>query len=290
MGIGNGNDPETAAVRTKEDSLPLMGIGNRVTLLNNTFFLPSLPLMGIGNVVFPADSDGGSYLITPHGDWKPRRRVRQVGQRRRNALITPHGDWKLGNRDDPCPTRATGGPTHYPSWGLETWPEELAGRSPHPRCSLPLMGIGNDADNLIESLVATGCSLPLMGIGNANAPKSRRARDGHGAHYPSWGLETFCRRRPCRGLVNPVLITPHGDWKRRSTPRAPGASRGSLITPHGDWKLTDLARSDPTQAVSLPLMGIGNSSPERGWAETKSSTHYPSWGLETRESKFRSLA
>ncbi len=53
------------------------------------------------------------------------------------------------------------------------------------------------------------------------------------AHYPSWGLETVWS--PSGRQDNPVLITPHGDWKRRAA---------KLSTLH--------------VLISLPLMGIGN--------------------------------
>ncbi len=188
----------------------------------------SLPLMGIGNLFHPHANVRVIGLITPHGDWKPCNERHDTGARLQ--LITPHGDWK---------------PTLYVLF---------AGVSP---CSLPLMGIGNDA-RLRRHSGRSG-SLPLMGIGNIYFP----------AHPWPFNVVSL----PLMGIGNHEhhdppdpghhLITPHGDWKRPRQ-RLRSVELVVLITPHGDWKR--------------------KRSPH---APGASSAHYPSWGLETPLSRLR---
>ena len=145
--------------------------------------------------------------------------------------------------------------------------------------SLPLMGIGN-----LCAALAAACidgpliSLPLMGIGN-----------------PEEMVQQF----------DGQLITPHGDRK----PRRVGARRssipsvslplmgignplGTLLDRHdgvrslplmgiGNSSRASLSASSPGLLSSLPLMGIGNPAAPRA-SYTSITTHYPSWGSETR--------
>ena len=119
--------------------------------------------------------------------------------------------------------------------------------------SLPLMGIGNGRGAAGREL-DIGDSLPLMGIGNRNC--------GRRDHVPL------------------LLITPHGDRKRRRS--ACCAGRSAAHYPSWGSETRRHARNGVAITTdSLPLMGIGNPSsapsPRRGRA-----AHYPSWGSETR--------
>ena len=141
------------------------------------------------------------HLITPHGDRE--RRGRQLYHRATRASLPLMG---IGNRRLSGSPKAMGS-THYPSWGSGT--QALADMGVSMLDSLPLMGIGNDAsdivpvDSPVDSLPLMGIgnsqrvrvspaagmlSLPLMGIGNRPAPlRYRRPRS---PHYPSWGSGT----------------------------------------------------------------------------------------------------
>ena len=117
MGIGN-TGIDRGAVSDPHCSLPLMGIGNASSASRSPSAAASLPLMGIGNSagLRTCGRPGRTSLITPHGDWK-----RQGGGRPAEGhpqpLITPHGDWKP-TPEIRWPRRY---PSHYPSWGLETF-------------------------------------------------------------------------------------------------------------------------------------------------------------------------
>ena len=181
--------------------------------------------------------------------------------------------------------------------GIGNWPlRRLWADSLAP--PLPLMGIGNPVrggeravglhlitphgDWKPSSSRYSPCrsrfSLPLMGIGNLpdRRPGPARAhlitphgdwkplicrwcptRNRHTAHYPSWGLET------CQPLS--------GAGQRKGH---------ALITPHGDWKPLAPFNVSARGSYSLPLMGIGNWRSRRSSAAW-STSHYPSWGLET---------
>ena len=139
MGIGNGGAPGRAALDfpahypswgsgthwtrapdgTGRGSLPLMGIGNRISRrVTASRCSHSLPLMGIGNST--RNSSTGESHATHYPSWGsgtgPPCRWRSCP----GGLITPHGDREL-HRD--------------------------AGYCVHLRTSLPLMGIGNPASS-----------------------------------------------------------------------------------------------------------------------------------------------
>ena len=101
-------------------------------------------------------------------------------------------------------------------------------------------------------------SLPLMGIGNP-------------ARQP-------CVVRQCHS----PLITPHGDRKLQTTARRLTGRPEHLITPHGDRKPATRMADSTNVRISLPLMGIGNTTP-RSYGRWRRSPHYPSWGSETRD-------
>ena len=161
--------------------------------------------------------------------------------------------------------------SHYPSWGLETMTvPEPSMLTPN---SLPLMGIGN---SLCVDLETTSTSLITphgdwkLGPPRLSCTSSRLSL-------------------PLMGIGNP-----------RGVPERP-ALLHRLITPHGDWKLADLLDDVIGAFDSLPLMGIGNPAvpgrvsprqplitPHGDWKPSSrsvcwapSTSHYPSWGLET---------
>ena len=114
------------------------------------------------------------------------------------------------------------------------------------------MGIGNPLVG-IAVVRRSSTSLPLMGIGNA--PSGLGKRPVAKAHCPSWGLGT--RSEGKRDRRSTGLITPHGDWEPLRAGRL-SVYRPGLITPHGDWEPVTTQPANRFDAVSLPLMGIGN--------------------------------
>ena len=180
----------------------------------------SLPLMGIGNFQSPCSRRSRPGRPRPRAAHYPSwgsetagPRVRREPDRYVRVLITPHGDRK------PCEPRRRSRSacrSHYPSWGSETRLARLdAARpslliTPHgdrkrcdplacgrdaaarPRCSLPLMGIGNLRQDRAASSRCVRASLPLMGIGN-----------------PAISYQVAAREQQ----IQLALITPHGDRK-----------------------------------------------------------------------------
>ena len=221
-----------------EPPLPLMGIVN-------ADFANSFPRGGMGIVnerVRVRDTNGQTYLITPHGDRKPAFAGRLAygwcvslplnGDRKHAGcvllcslaflvLITPHGDRKLDIQDKITAKLAN---------------------------SLPLMGIVNDNPDAV-----------LKALKELITPHGDRKR---------------ARRQPNQQI--PHLITPHGDRKpvtlsgmglglcQISLPLMGIVNNNvfvhekgcpNLITPHGDRK---------------PVLRIA--------FRSASPTHYPSWG------------
>ena len=170
-------------------SLPLMGIGNKRT---GCISLPciSLPLMGIGNAGLEPESGPPQITSLPLmgiGNFLPADKLRQPVEH----LITPHGDWKLRRRLLLARSRHA----HYPSWGLETRCRRPPG-APMDRWPTHYPSWGLETSSPSTSLVCSTVSLPLMGIGNTACSCTFRLPVE--AHYPSWGLETRCpaRRSP----------------------------------------------------------------------------------------------
>ena len=274
MGIGNSLSILTTLCRMLA-SLPLMGIGNfAAAYATELEAIAHYPSWGLETHYRVGHRPGGcvahypswgletasrgraSFSTCPHyPSWGLETPGGRAEVRRHRRLITPHGDWKPISicRGPAAPARS-----HYPSWGLET------------------------ASRTCARLRAV-TSLPLMGIGNArsssSAPRISRT------HYPSWGLETLGIRWG-RGSAS-GLITPHGDWKRRSlrpsgwnlvcshypswgleTHRRPHGRRHYCAAHYPSWGLETSVTTggDCAQPASLPLMGIGNlraPSPER---------------------------
>ena len=136
------------------------------------------------------------------------------------------------------------------------------------------MGIRNRLVHLLIGPLAE-CSLPLMGIRNQARPHTsvRAPR----AHYPSWGSGTpAAHRGPGRGRQ---LITPHGDQERVVYSDDQSQTNHSLPL-MGIRNHPAPALKADIPAFSLPLMGIRNApgfGPDRG----ATSAHYPSWGSGT---------
>ena len=184
-------------------------------------------------------------LMSHYPSWGLETSTAGNGVEKPQILITPHGDWKrssephspassinslplmgIGN-DRRSPILRPARSTHYPSWGLETWTVVLD--MPDGSSSLPLMGIGNrpgalwglDAFKLItphgdwkpQDAVLPDewdrISLPLMGIGN---PFAFAATSSVCVSLPLMGIGNF--KHASLNLLQSVLITPHGDWKR----------------------------------------------------------------------------
>ena len=190
----------TAQPWTFSCSLPLMGIGNSFWCVRTPASAHhSLPLMGIGNSIQSTCTRALWYSLPLMG----------IGNDRRSPILRPARS------------------THYPSWGLETWTVVLD--MPDGSSSLPLMGIGNrpgalwglDAFKLItphgdwkpQDAVLPDewdrISLPLMGIGN---PFAFAATSSVCVSLPLMGIGNF--KHASLNLLQSVLITPHGDWKR----------------------------------------------------------------------------
>ena len=84
---------------------------------------------------------------------------------------------------------------HYPSWGLETFAQDIAEFRGRLFASLPLMGIGNRA--YVAGVRRSTASSLITPHGDwKRADRIRPRLRECGAHYPSWGLETLacCRR------------------------------------------------------------------------------------------------
>ena len=151
------------------------------------------------------------------------------------------------------------------------------------QASLPLMGIGNLTLSFAE-VEPSPSSLPLMGIGNSSILTWRRLTAT--PHYPSWGSET-----QAGGVSHPRshvgLITPHGDRKlRRGDPHRRPVQR--LITPHGDRKpCAPSRRWTWTSTTHYPSWGSETRLSLSECCIPAPQTHYPSWGSETRVSRFR---
>ena len=227
--------------------------------------------MGIGNRRWEAGAwTRRRRLITPHGDRK--RHGHHDRSRGVAHLITPHGDRKLNIAN--------------------------ANRLPIMP-SLPLMGIGNGSD-WGRAPSPPGSHYPSWG--SETATRRAGGRRSGSSHYPSWGSETrlhdFVRSTETR-----LLITPHGDRKRRG-PYRRALLYGHLITPHGDrkralpWRFMTrtpylitphgdrkhVRRSAPRSpgAVShYPSWGSETDRRRRTSITRSSLTHYPSWGSET---------
>ena len=94
-----------------------------------------------------------------------------------------------------------------------------------------------------------------MGIGNRVWPLGDGLTSAN-PHYPSWGLETDCLRK--------IRL-------RHTHPHYPSWGLETDYTP----------RLSTVFALSLPLMGIGNTNTLDGPISSMKCAHYPSWGLET---------
>ena len=186
-------------------------------------------------------------LITPHGDWKPVRVATSMHRRQGSLPLMGIGNGSCarascGTYCRSLPLMGIGNLLRRTHCQLSTYilitPHgdwKRFSRNCWLRCvtwrSLPLMGIGNTTLTPDAARISTS-SLPLMGIGN-------RADELVESGVPL------------------LLITPHGDWKRRAcgrylavrdshypswgleTRRWAAAFRDglvTLITPHGDWK------------------------------------------------------
>ena len=260
-----------AASPSSRSSLPLMGIGNEDRDAGAATDKHSLPLMGIGNQPgAPVASLQLCQLITPHGDWKPRRARRS---RAEHLLITPHGDWKPTRASAPEPAPRP----HYPSWGLET---HLGSLDRHLVVghSLPLMGIGN---RCCEPSIhrPLGLITPHGDWKPTPPPRPRRQR---APHYPSWGLETLQRGRDRRRWRDPH----YPSWGLETTsPSARRAADSSSLPLMGIGNV-DAPRAEPQRIGSLPLMGIGNArSPDP--TVRPMSTSLPLMGIGNREDRRR---
>ena len=139
--------------------------------------------------------------------------------------------------------------------------------------SSPLKGIGHTSLPMPATFIPS-FSLPLVGIGNSLADLPTAGGDA--GSLPLMGIGNLRLLLVVHQHV--VLITPHGDRKRRG-PIGATAPSLHLITPHGDRKRYR-RWLDEVDDVSLPLMGIGNPccAPECVIATV---SHYPSWGSET---------
>ena len=252
-------------------SLPLMGIGNLLYLdifgsLYETHYPswgsetpappwtrrprspPSLPLMGIGNLAAACDwADDVCDLSLPLmgiGNARRRRRDEHLG-----ALITPHGDRKLAL---PQPQIAAVHQLITPHGDRKPAHHPAPGRRGHGSLITP------HGDRKLQRPPTARrnrlASLPLMGIGN-RAPGPLQ-----GAHRD--------------------LITPHGDRKPRPPVRRPPPAARPHYPSWGSETHHSI-RVPRVASLSLPLMGIGNSSHPIRRSSFKPSTHYPSWGSET---------
>ena len=85
--------------------------------------------------------------------------------------------------------------------------------------SLPLMGIGNTGRRC--SRQSSPGSLPLMGIGNLGSPRLRERRRSISS-LPLMGIGNLPAGAGAGALLGRpgVLITPHGDRKRRHSPKS----------------------------------------------------------------------
>ena len=220
MGIGNSRHCRPAA-STSTSHYPSWGLETRWARSRSTRTRSHYPSWGL-------ETSGATPLEPVMG-----------------TLITPHGDWKRtagrGNRPRCAP--------HYPSWGLETvvtsiGPGDLVD-------SLPLMGIGNTASQILTKLL-TVLITP------------------HGDWKLHGGYQSV--------RVAEYLITPHGDWKLRRIPER----EGGRVPHYPSWGLEtsgNAARTCPGLSAHYPSWGL-----ETRWYRHCSrtpSSHYPSWGLET---------
>ncbi len=265
MGIGN-PPPRLRGPWASPDSLPLMGIGNcarpgsspahstshylswgsgttGAQLLLSTGELHSLPLMGIGNGCSQLRDPYSPRLITPHGD-----REHRWSARFSRGFISHYPSWGSGTRRTPASRRHP--LPHYPSWGSGTCLSGPSYRS-RPTSSLPLMGIGNSKNTILEligenilitphgdrervaslaaSLYSQRSSLPLMGIGNSGF-LARRGRMAQVNSLPLMGIGNSASRPRPAVTRNSLSLMGIGN-----EPVAKVQVRGSrLITPHGD--------------------------------------------------------
>ena len=187
----------------------------------------SLPLMGIGN-------SAAAFGAIPHKDG------------------THYPSW--GSVTRCCRRRRTSTRwSHYPSWGSVT----PAGDGPRREIgdSLPLMGIGNEADiDGDEDVDWWDSHYPSWG----SVTVRRRAQQKAPVfpHYPSWGSVTGRREQPHHRQGD----THYPSW---------GSVTGEVVgLAHGCF------------SNSLPLMGIGNR-PGPGPGRLLARAHYPSWGSVT---------
>ena len=248
----------------------------------------SLPLMGIGNKVTHHGAEPGFILITPHGDRKPAATASTQVSPSTSLPLMGIGNGResarnISDRDASLPLMGIGNAAriasaavrigaHYPSWGSET---SYGARCPRTiSSSLPLMGIGNgrtggkrmpavathypswgsETGRYRVRRVNCNCSLPLMGIGNATS--SRPSRSICNVSLPLMGIGN---RYAIRRI--PLLPVPHYPSWGSETSEPSGKSTSSTTS-------------------SLPLMGIGNARGRSGLGPVW-SPHYPSWGSET---------
>ena len=140
------------------------------------------------------------------------------------------------------------------------------------------MGIGNIISPAAEKQMMTP-HYPSWGLGTRSGARWTATAVGH-PHYPSWGLGTPSELR--RGLQRRLLITPHGDWELQHRHRRL-LRQVRLITPHGDWEpeAAPPSRRRSRSSAHYPSWGIGNTGCSARSRRMSSSPHYPSWGLGT---------
>ena len=272
---------------------------------------PSLPLMGIGNPRGRPRAGRGRSLITPHGDWKPRK-TRRGGRIKWRSLPLmgignlqiPADPYRPGRLSLPLmgignwtPARSSGGrcASHYPSWGLETL-ARLAPRrvgplliTPHgdwkpsgigPGCwpsihSLPLMGIGNPPSS-DSAGTAPDRSLPLMGIGN----RGGALVGGHEtSSLPLMGIGNRRCARPGRRAGR----AHYPSWGLETTPMTPTPGPPPA-THYPSWGLETEVAPDFRRSRHGLITPHGDWKPSAPltWRAAGRWSHYPSWGLETR--------
>ncbi len=155
----------------------------------------------------------------------------------------------IGNVSIVVAAAAVTSSTHYPSWGSGTpGPERTHARS--------------------------GLLITPHGDREPSRPAGAAARSR--SHYPSWGSGTGTRTGRSPGPRS----THYPSWGSGTLHVRTGRSRGCrLITPHGDRERSMFAQVGVVDAVSLPLMGIGNRPPFQTSRQSTTNSSLPLMGI-----------